>query len=96
MQTHTDYPALEGLEELVHQHRRLVAGEQRIKDERHQLEYDIEAKLRAAQVEAVKCRIKFKNGSVRTFEVRRSITRDSRHYATIAPVAASARQTKRR
>lgn len=95
MQPHTDYPELAGLEELVHQHRRLVAGEQRIKDERHQLEYKIEAQLRAAETDAVKCRIKFKNGSVRTFEVRRAMSRDHRYYATVAPVKRKAGDVQR-
>lgn len=95
MQPHTDYPELAGLEELVHQHRRLVAGEQRIKEERHQLEYKIEAQLRTAKTDAVKCRIKFKNGTTRTFEVRRAMSRDHRYYATVAPIRAKARDGQR-
>lgn len=95
MQPHTDYPELAGLEELVHQQRRLVAGETRIKEERHALEYEIEALLRRAKTEAVKCRIRFKNGTVRTFEVRRAVTQDGRHYAKVAPVLLGRRHARK-
>jgi hypothetical protein len=86
MQPHTNYPGLDAeFEKLVHQHRRLIAGEIRINRERKQLEYDVEQKLRDAGVEAVTVR-----NHLGTFEVRRQLTRDGRHYASIAPVDAKA------
>lgn len=81
MESSGNYPALAGLEELVHKHRRLVAGELRVIRERKQLEYDIEAHLKNAGVEVVSCRI-----SLGAFEVRRQVTRDGRHYASVAPI----------
>jgi hypothetical protein len=85
MQPHSNYPALAGLEDLVHKQRRLVAGEIRIIRERRALEAQIEEKLRGAGVEAVSCRI-----NLGTYEVRRSISRDGRHYASVAPLDAKA------
>lgn len=85
MQPHSNYPELSTLDALVQQQRRLVAGEIRIIRERRALEAQIEEALRNAGVEAVTCRIK-----LGTFEVRRSISRDGRHYASVAPVDAKA------
>jgi hypothetical protein len=89
MQPHSNYPALAGLDDIVHKQRRLVAGEIRIIRERRALEAQIEEALRTAGVEAVTCRI-----NLGTFEVRRSISRDGRHYASVAPLdARAARET---
>ena len=85
MQPHSNYPELNTLDELVQQQRRLVAGELRIVRERRILEAQIEQALAAAGVEAVTVRIK-----LGTFEVRRHIARDGRHYGSVAPVDAKA------
>lgn len=66
MQPHSNYPELHELETLVHQQRRVVAGEIRIIRERRALEAEIEKALRTAGVEAVTCRT-----HLGMFEVRR-------------------------
>lgn len=81
MQPDTDFPALDGLKKLVHEQRRLVAGELRIQRERRELEAQMEAMLAAAGVEAVTCEI-----GLGTFDVRRVIARSGTPYASVRPL----------
>ena len=53
MKPHTDVPGLDGLDEIVHQQRRMVAARARVRDEDHKLTDAIAAKLQAAGVRSV-------------------------------------------
>jgi hypothetical protein len=77
----TDVPGLEQLPDLVHQHRRLIAGQVRIDKEIRALNERIETHLNAAGTDAVMCTI-----ALGRFEVRRAVTRDGRRYATVTPI----------
>lgn len=78
----TDVPGLDELPALVHQHRRLIAGQIRIEKEIRALNEQIDATLKAANVDAVLCTI-----ALGPFEVRRAVTRDGRRYASVAQFA---------
>lgn len=78
MKAHTEYPSLEGLDKLVNDERRKVAGEMRCKTEGKELRAKLDAALAAADVDAVTVTI-----HLGTFEVRRAVSRNGDRYATV-------------
>ena len=81
MQAHTEVPALEGLDKLVHEQRRKVAGQLRISGEERALREQIDRLLEAAGVDVVSCEI-----GLGTFEVRRARRHDGSRYASVTPM----------
>lgn len=81
MNQHTDFPGLTDLPSLVHQQRRLVAGELRIQRERRELQGRIDAVLAASGADVVRC-----DTPLGPFEVRRAVARDGHRYASVSPI----------
>lgn len=78
IKAHTEYVSLDGLDKLVNEQRRKVAGQLRCTEEDHQLRDQIAAKLKAAGVDAVDV-----TTHLGTFEVRLARARDFTLYATV-------------
>lgn len=81
MNAHTEYPQLEGLDKMVHQERRLIAGQLRIVQESKDLRAKIDEQLAAAGVDAVTVTI-----GLGTYEVRRAVSQNGSRYATVTPL----------
>lgn len=78
MKAHTEYATLDGLDKLVHDQRRKVAGALRIQQEDHALRDKMAEQLQAAGVDAVTVTI-----GLGTFEVRLARARAGNIYATV-------------
>lgn len=74
--------ALSDLPALVHQQRRLLAGQLRITREERDVRTEIDALLETAGLEVTTCVI----DSLGTFEVRRAIARDGHRFASVTPI----------
>lgn len=81
MKPHTEVPGLDSLPTLVHQQRRLLAGQLRITREERDLREQMDALLAQSGVEVVTCDI-----PLGPFEVRRAVARDGHRYASVTPI----------
>lgn len=81
MKAHTEFPELSELPALVHQQRRLLAGQLRITREERDLREKIDALLGASGVDVVTCAT-----GLGGFEVRRAVARDGHRYASVTPI----------
>lgn len=82
MKAHTEYPALEGLDKIVHDERRKVAGQLRCLEEGKALRARMDEQLAAAGVEVVTVTI-----GLGTFEVRRAVSQNGSRYASVTKVS---------
>jgi hypothetical protein len=81
MHAHSDYPELSELPALVHQQRRLLAGQIRITREERDLRERMDALLATSGLEVVTCAT-----GLGPFEVRRAVARDGHRYVSVTPI----------
>ncbi len=86
-QSHTDFPSLNSLEELLRKQQQQVARRADADEECRQLNGQIDLLLASAGVDAVECAVTFKSGNRKTFEVRRAVSRNGTRYATVTAMS---------
>ena len=88
MKPHTEYQDLSALPTLVHQQRRLVAGQLRITREERAIREQMDGMLERAGTDVVTC-----DTPLGPFEIRRAVARDGHRYASVTPIKTESERT---
>ena len=84
MKKHSEFTELTELPTMVHQQRRLLAGQLRITREERDIRERMDSLLEQTGVDVVTC-----DTPLGRFEVRRAVARDGHRYASVTPMKTS-------